>query len=135
MKIGELARRVGVPIDTVRYYERNGLLPPPPRRASGYRDFEDLDVARLQFVLRAKSLGFTLAEIRELAELADAHDGDVQHIRAIAADRLAQIEERIAQLSRVRDALRAVVAECPGDGPVDGCPIRAAILDRAGAPR
>lgn len=128
MKIGEFARRVGVPIDTVRYYERNGLLPPPPRRASGYRDFDDTDVARLRFVLRAKSLGFSLAEVRELAELADAHEGDARHIRSIAVERLARIEERIAELARVRDALRDVVAQCPGEGPLNACPIRAAVL-------
>lgn len=128
MKIGEFARRVGVPIDTVRYYERNGLLPPPPRRASGYRDFDDSDVTRLRFVLRAKSLGFSLAEVRELAVLADAHGGDIQHIRSIAVERLTHIEQRIAELVRVRDALRDVVAQCPGDGPIDACPIRAAVL-------
>lgn len=114
MKIGEVARRVGIPIDTVRYYERNGLLPPPARRASGYRDYHDSDIARLNFVLRAKALGFTLIEIRELLELSDAAEGDMANIRGLAASKLQDIEQRIAQLARVRDALRARCAQGVG---------------------
>ena len=129
MKIGELARRVGIPIDTVRYYERNGLLPPPARRASGYREYDEADIPRLRFVLRAKTLGFQLSEIRELVELADEHQGDVHNLKATAEAKLAEIESRLAQLTRVRDALRAMVDACPGEGPVDCCPIRAALLE------
>ena len=128
MKTGELARRAGVPIDTVRYYERNGLLPPPARRASGYREYDENDISRLRFVLRAKSLGFQLAEIRELLELSDEHAGDMRNLRATAESKLAEIESRLAQLTRVRDALRAMVEACPGDGPLSGCPIRSALL-------
>lgn len=129
MKIGEVARRVGIPIDTVRYYERNGLLPPPARRASGYRDYHDSDIARLNFVLRAKALGFTLIEIRELLELSDAAEGDMANIRGLAASKLRDIEQRIAQLARMRDALKGLVDACPGRGHVSGCPIRSALFD------
>mgnify|MGYP002777378918 FL=1 len=129
MKIGEVARRVGIPIDTVRYYERNGLLPPPARRASGYRDYHDSDIARLNFVLRAKALGFTLIEIRELLQLSDAAEGDMANIRGLAASKLQDIEQRIAQLARVRDALKGLVDACPGRGHVSGCPIRSALFD------
>lgn len=129
MKIGEVARRVGIPIDTVRHYERNGLLPPPARRASGYRDYHDSDIARLNFVLRAKALGFTLLEIRELLELSDASEGDMANIRSLAASKLGDIEQRIGQLARVRDALKSLVEACPGEGHVSGCPIRSALLD------
>lgn len=129
MKIGEVARRVGIPIDTVRYYERNGLLPPPARRASGYRDYHDSDIARLNFVLRAKALGFTLIEVRELLELSDAAEGDMANIRELAASKLRDIEQRIAQLARVRDALKGLVDACPGRGHVSGCPIRSALFD------
>ena len=76
MKIGELAQRAGVRIDTVRYYERQGLLPAPQRQASGYRRYEDSDVARLRFVRRAKALGFTLIEIRELLALSGRREED-----------------------------------------------------------
>jgi DNA-binding transcriptional MerR regulator len=128
MKIGELARRAGVPIDTVRYYERNGLLPEPARRESGYRDYADADVARLAFVLRAKALGFTLAEVRELTAL--LHDGatDAGDLRTLAQARLVQIEQKLDELARLRDGLRAVIDACPGSGPVEACPIRAAIV-------
>lgn len=129
MKIGEVARRVGIPIDTVRYYERNGLLPPPARRASGYRDYHDSDIARLNFVLHAKALGFTLIEIRELLQLSDAVEGDMANIRGLAASKLQDIEQRIAQLARVRDALKGLVDACPGRGHVSGCPIRSALFD------
>lgn len=129
MKIGEVARRVGIPIDTVRYYERNGLLPPPARRASGYRDYHDSDIARLNFVLRAKALGFTLVEIRALLQLSDAAEGDMANIRGLAASKLQDIEQRIAQLARVRDALKGLVEACPGRGHVSGCPIRSALFD------
>lgn len=129
MKIGEVARRVGIPVDTVRYYERNGLLPPPARRASGYRDYHDSDIARLNFVLRAKALGFTLIEVRELLELSNATDGDMANIRGLAVSKLEDIEERVGQLVRIRDALRGLVDACPGTGHVSGCPIRSALLD------
>jgi MerR family transcriptional regulator, copper efflux regulator len=129
MKIGEVARRVGIPIDTVRYYERNGLLPPPARRASGYRDYHDSDIARLNFVLRAKALGFTLIEIRELLDLSDVAEGDMGNIRELAAGKLRDIEQRIGQLARVRDALKGLVEACPGRGHVSGCPIRSALFD------
>lgn len=129
MKIGELARRTGIPIDTVRYYERNGLLPPPARRASGYREYDEADIPRLRFVLRAKQLGFTLVEIRELLDLSDEHVGDVGNLKAAAAAKLDEIEGRIGQLTRIRDALRSMIHACPGRGPVSACPIRSALLD------
>ena len=129
MKIGELARRVGVPIDTVRYYERNKLLPPPARRASGYRDYDESDIPRLRFVLRGKALGFTLSEIRELLELSDLHEGDTANLKAAVDAKLLQIEARIVQFMRIRDALRSMVNACPGSGPVLHCPIRTALLD------
>ena len=132
MKIGEVARRVGVPIDTVRFYERNGLLPPPARRASGYRDYRDVDIARLNFVLRCKAMGFALVEIRELLVLADQTDGDMASIKAAAQAKLTDIEQRLAQLSSARDNLKALIDACPGTGPVNGCPIRTALFERPG---
>ena len=79
MKIGELAQRAGVGIDTVRYYEREGLLPPAQRLASGYRVYAQDDVLRLRFVRRAKALGFTLPEIRDLLTLSSHRDDDMGH--------------------------------------------------------
>ena len=131
MKIGEFARRAGVPIDTVRYYERNGLLPEPARRASGYRDYDEDDVARLRFVLRAKALGFALAEVRDLAGLVRDAGSDAADLRAIAQARRAHIDAKLEELVRLRDALDAVIDACPGAGPAVACPIRAAIVEEA----
>nr|HMM26563.1 heavy metal-responsive transcriptional regulator [Pseudoxanthomonas mexicana] len=114
MNIGQLSRRTGVPIDTVRYYEKQRLLPPPTRSASGYRHYEADDVLRLNFIRRAKVLGFTLDEIRDLLALSSARDGDMAAIRAAAADKLADVERRLAELTRMRDGLRTLVEACPG---------------------
>lgn len=123
MKIGELAQRAQVNIDTVRYYERQGLLPEPPRRASGYRDYTADDVRRLRFVRRAKALGFTLVEIRDLLELSSHRDDDMAGMKATATEKLADVEEKLAELTRIRDALQDLVASCPGHGALGECPI------------
>ena len=112
MTIGDLAATAGVGIDTVRYYERRGLLPEPPRTTSGYRQYTDDDVARLQHVLRAKALGFTLAEIRELADDADG-------ILAAARAKLATIAEQQVELTIVAGRLDRLVGACE-DG-TDDC--------------
>lgn len=127
MNIGQLSRRTGVPIDTVRYYEKQRLLPPPTRSASGYRHYEADDVLRLNFIRRAKVLGFTLDEIRDLPALSSARDGDMAAIRAAAADKLADVERRLAELTRMRDGLRTLVEACPGHGALDQCPIVGAL--------
>ena len=127
MNIGQLSRRTGVPIDTVRYYEKQRLLPPPTRSASGYRHYEADDVPRLNFIRRAKVLGFTLDEIRDLLALSSARDGDMAAIRAAAADKLADVERRLAELTRMRDGLRTLVEACPGHGALDQCPIVGAL--------
>ena len=105
MTIGDLAAAAGVGIDTVRYYERRGLLPEPPRSRSGYRQYTDADVARLRQVLRAKALGFTLTEIRALADDADG-------ILAAARAKLADIAEQQAELTLVASRLDRLVGAC-----------------------
>lgn len=113
MKIGELASRVGVPVETVRFYERSGLMPPPARRASGYREYDSQDIWRLRFVLRTKALGFTLVEIRELLALCDRASEDNDELRCTAEAKLVDIETRLSQLGQIRDALQAVVNKFP----------------------
>ena len=132
MKIGELAKRADVPIDTVRYYEREGLIPPPIRRASGYRDYVDADVDRLRFMRRAKGLGFTLHEIRELLSLTAMSGDDMAALNAQTQAKLRDVEARIHALTRIREALQGLVTACPGHGALDSCPILAALSeDRA----
>ena len=129
MKIGELAKRADVPIDTVRYYEREGLIPPPIRRASGYRDYVDADVDRLRFMRRAKGLGFTLHEIRDLLRLTAMSVDDMAALNAQTQAKLRDVEERIHALTRIREALQSLVTACPGHGALNRCPILAALSE------
>ena len=129
MTIGRLAKEPGVNIDTIRYYERNGLIPEPVRRASGYREYEVADVRRLRFIVRAKDLGFTLAEIAELLSL--SADRDVGGVKRRAEQRLEQVEHKIEELQRVRRGLKTLVDACPGHGDLERCPIVAALSGEA----
>jgi Hg(II)-responsive transcriptional regulator len=127
MNIGQLARQAGVPIDTVRYYERQRLIPEPPRTASGYRQYGLDDVTRLNFIRRAKTLGFTLEEIGELMSLSGDLSIDMKGVKAAATKKLEVVEQRLAELARVRDALRELTEACPGHGALATCPIMAAL--------
>src|SRR5882757_1071201 len=123
--IGELAKRGGVGIDTVRYYERNGLLAPRTRLASGYRRYGELELARLRFIRRAQGLGFTLKEVKEL--LALSAQRDVGRVKRSAQTKLLDVEARIGALERVRDGLSTLIAACPGHGRAADCPILQAL--------
>lgn len=123
--IGALAKRAGVRIDTVRYYERSGLLAPKARLQSGYRRYSGAELARLRFIRRAQSLGFSLKEIRELLALSKGRD--VARVKRAAQTKLADVEQRIAALQRVRDGLATLVAACPGHGEPTDCPILQAL--------
>ncbi|NKF22359.1 heavy metal-responsive transcriptional regulator [Solimonas marina] len=123
LTIGRLAEQAGVGTDTVRYYERVGLLPTPPRRASGYRDYPADSVQRLRFINRAKELGFTLGEIGELLELSGRREHGAADVKRAAEAKLAVVEHKLAELQRVRDGLRTLIDACPGHGPLQHCPI------------
>ncbi len=123
--IGALAQRAGVRIDTVRYYERSGLLAPKTRLQSGYRRYGSAELARLRFIRRAQTLGFSLKEIRELLTLSKGRD--VARVKRAAQAKLADVEQRIAALQRMRDGLATLVAACPGHGEPTDCPILRAL--------
>lgn len=127
LSISEIARRAGVGVDTVRYYEREGLIPEPPRRPSGYRDYPPATVERLRFIRRAKELGFSLAEITELLSLSQNRHADMRGVKRKAEAKLEQVEQKIAELNRVRRGLKTLIAACPGHGELDHCPIVAAL--------
>ena len=129
MKIGELAKRSGVGIDTVRFYERQGLLPKARRLASGYRVYDPGDVKRLRFVRRAKALGFTLEEIRDLLALSDHRDDDMAALKGLATEKLADVQAKLAELSRIREGLETLVVACPGHGALAQCPILNALSE------
>ena len=123
LKIGEVAEQGGVNLQTIRYYEREGLLPEPPRLASGYRIFHKSAVRRVRFIKRAQELGFSLAEIRELLSLTGNADAGAQDVRERARAKLADIEAKIQSLQAMKHALTALAESCPGCGPLSECPI------------
>lgn len=125
--IGQFAKRAGVPIDTVRYYERRHLLPDPDRRTSGYRQYALDDVDRLRFIRRAKGLGFSLDEIADLLTLSTDRERGVKGVKARAKARLAELESRIAEMQRIHSGLRTLIDACPGQGVLDACPILTAL--------
>jgi Hg(II)-responsive transcriptional regulator len=133
MNIGQLARQAGVPIDTVRYYERQRLIPEPARSASGYRQYGPEDVIRLNFIRRAKTLGFTLEDVGELMAISGHSSNDMNEMKQKASRKLEMVEARLAELARMRDALRELVEACPGHGALATCPIMAALTTDAAA--
>ncbi len=127
LRIGAVARECGVSIDTIRYYEREGLLPQPRRRPSGYREYDRDAVRRLHFIRRAKDLGFSLEDIHELLSLSGDREHGVKGVKQRAESRLQRVEERLQQLRRVRRGLKQLIANCPGHGPLGDCPILRAL--------
>ena len=123
LKIGEVAGRGGVNLQTIRYYEREKLLPEPPRLASGYRIYPDQTVQRVRFIKRAQEIGFTLAEIRGLLAIRVDADRDSAEVRALAQDKITNIEEKIKTLQRMKTALGRITQRCSGCGPASECPI------------
>lgn len=129
--IGELARRAGLRLTTVRFYERRGLLPEPDRTAAGYRRYSAADVDRLRFIQRAKDLGFSLQEIAGLLALNGDPAADCEQIRKTAAAKIATVDTRIERLRRMRTALLQLMEQCPGEGTSLNCPILSALNDNA----
>ena len=122
MRIGAAAEQAGVNVQTLRYYERRGLLPRPPRRTSGYREFPDEAVRVVRFVKRAQDLGFTLDEIEELLRLRSDKRRDRARVRSVATTRVRDIDRKIAELQAMRQALSHLV-HCCEEGSTLECPI------------
>src|SRR5262249_19334773 len=110
MTIGELATAAGVGVETIRYYERERILPTPRRTTSGYRQYDDADLWRLQVIGRGKALGFTLRDIAELLGAGD--ERSVDDVQRITRDRLREVEVSIVELTRRRDDLNCLLATC-----------------------
>ncbi|MEY2341035.1 heavy metal-responsive transcriptional regulator [Acidithiobacillus sp. IBUN Pt1247-S3] len=130
--IGRLAREAGLAAETLRYYERIGLIRPIQRTQSNYRLYDGEAESRLRFIRRAQNLGFSLAEVKELLDISSHPENDMAAVKEIAEGKIVDIEEKIADLQRMRTALQSVSERCPGHGSVDGCPILASLagLDR-----
>ena len=131
LTIGQVAREAGVGVETVRFYERQGLIEEPNRRASGYRQFDEEVVGRLRFIREAKELGFTLNEIKELLSLKVGRNSSCAEVKGRAEAKITDIEEKIRTLQRMKRALVNLTKACSGDGPANECPILDS-LDRKG---
>ncbi len=127
--IGEVARQAEVGVETVRYYEREGLLEQAARKASGYRQFDDAVVSRLRFIKRAKELGFTLKEIKELLELKLTPGSKCVQVKQRAEAKVLDIEQKIRTLQRMKKGLKKLTASCSGQGTLSECPILEALED------
>jgi MerR family mercuric resistance operon transcriptional regulator len=123
LTIGKLAERGGVNLQTIRYYERLGLLPKPPRSQSGYRQFPEAAPRRVRFIKRAQELGFSLKEIKELLALRVEPGKTRADVRQRAEAKIADIEGKIKSLRKMRKSLAEITKVCCGDGPVSDCPI------------
>jgi len=129
LSIGQVARRAGVGVETVRFYEREGLLEEPPRRASGYRQYSEQVVTRIHFIKRAKLLGFSLKEITELLLLRVDAQTSCEVVKQRTEAKIAEVERKLVELQRMRQALLQVASLCTGQGPASTCPMLDA-LDR-----
>jgi MerR family mercuric resistance operon transcriptional regulator len=127
MTIGRVAGEAGVSVQTVRYYERRGLIPRPPRRASGYRIYPEDTVRLIRFIRHAKELGFSLGEISELLSLRLSPEAPCSEVKKRARAKLEDIEGKMTTLGRMKRALEKLERECTGRGPVTECPILEAL--------
>lgn len=123
LTIGQLAKRAGVGVETVRFYERKGLLQEPERRASGYREYEESAVDRLRFIRRAKERGFTLDEIHELLSLRVDPKTTCADVKHRTQAKITEINGKMESLQRMKTALEKLAHECQGRGKTSECPI------------
>ena len=123
MKIGAVAKLSGTGIETIRYYERQGLLLEPERRPSGYRQFDEAAIARLTFIIRAKGLGFTLSEIKELLALWFDPVTTCCDVRRRAEQKISDIDERVRALQAMKRSLKKLIDQCQQRGKLEDCPL------------
>ena len=127
LTIGQVARAAGIGVETVRFYERQGVLAPPPRTGSGYRQYAADTVGRLRFVRRAERLGFTLREVKELLALGADPDADRADVREKAQSKIDDVREKVRDLKLVLAQLVRLRDTCHGTGPAVDCPILTAL--------
>lgn len=123
----QLAKEVNVNIETLRYYERRGLIPKPESKESGFRQYSPDYIVRLHFIQKAKALGFTLEEIKELLSLRVDPKTSCEQVRERAEAKMSEIEEKISALKKMKNALHILAASCHSGGPEGECPILEAL--------
>jgi len=133
MTISKAARQAGVGVETIRFYERKGLISQPAKPLDGgFRDYPPLTVERIRFIRQAQELGFSLREAGELLLLRADPNTDAANVRARAAAKLAEVEDKISRLSHMREALNTLIQACPGRGTLRQCTILDALANGAG---
>ena len=123
LSIGQVAKKAQIGIETIRYYERMGLIEKPARKASGYRQYHPQVISRLQFIRRAKELGFTLDEITDLLKLRHDARSSAKDVKNRVENKILKVEEKIKQLQRIKRGLKELAQSCSGKGSLDQCPI------------
>jgi MerR family mercuric resistance operon transcriptional regulator len=134
LSIGKLSQQSGVNIETIRYYEKIGVMPAPGRSTGGFRVYEPDHLKRVSFVRRSRQLGFSLDEIRNLLRLVDGHGHTCAEVHALMLSHLAEIRRKIRDLRRLQRAMAEMAARCSGDS-VPECPIVDALFDAPAASR
>ena len=135
LTISKAARRAGVVVETIRFYERRNLIRQPAKPAgTGFRLYDEQTIERIRFIRQAQELGFSLRDIGELLSLRADPSADCGDVRARALSKRDDVDRKIAQLDRIRDALDALIAACPGRGALRACSILGALAEDAGAP-
>lgn len=132
LTIGRAARAAGVNVETIRFYERRGLIPQPQKPQAGYRLYAPETVGRIRFIRKAQEIGFSLREIEDLLSLRAHPETDCADVRERAAAKIAEVDGKIAELKRVRAALEKVKASCPGRGALSACTILEALQSSEG---
>lgn len=125
--IGKAAAELGINVETIRFYQRERLVPVPPKPPRGYRVYDEDLMNQLRFIKRAQRLGFTLDEVRQLMRLSDDSRNGARDAKRVTAQKLAEVRTKIEDLQRMESALQTLIEECPGHGPSCGCPILAAL--------
>ena len=129
MRIGKLAKLVGITVEAIRFYEKQGLIEHPERNESGYRDYPEDVVQHVSFIKRSKELGFSLKEIKELMVLRYTPGTTCSDVKKQAEGKIVDIDRKMEDLQRIKKSLAVLVSSCPGQGPLSECPIIGSIKD------
>lgn len=133
MSIGQVAAETGVTVETIRYYEKKALIPEPPRSPAGYRQFPAATVKRVLFIQRAQELGFSLRDIHALLGLRNAPHTNCAEVKARTEEKLAEVDQKIFALMRIRNALTNLIEQCVAQDEMGDCPILDALEDLPGS--
>lgn len=123
LSIGQIAKQTDITVETIRFYEKKGLIDTPDRTESGYRQYPEETVKRIRFIQRAKDVGFTLGDIAELLHLRREPGSSCTDIKLRATDKIEEVDQKIQELQKIRDALARMIMKCSGSGALSECPI------------